>query len=32
MDALEVFDRIAVGQMMFHRCDDAWDLIETQDW
>jgi hypothetical protein len=29
MTGLEIFDRIAYGQTLFHRDHDAWDLIDV---
>jgi hypothetical protein len=28
MTGLEIFDRIAFGRTVFHRDDDAWDLLD----
>ena len=25
---LEILDRLLLGQTAFHRCDDAWDLLD----
>jgi hypothetical protein len=30
MTGLEILDKVVVGQTLFHRCDDAWDLIDDR--
>jgi hypothetical protein len=30
MTGLEIFEELVRGQTVYHRCDDAWDLLNQE--